>query len=1460
LGVLAVDDPRDGLRPDQGIIEIIEIFANQAALAIENAQLYQAAERRAARLLALHRVVERAGYVTDHTRVWQTVADSLLAEMDVDLCLVALQEGERFAVRGRAGSLRPEIDVDSLFTAADHGGAAPDSTRFDPVLVLNTKEGGWTQDAVVIATGVSSFINAPILSQGRPAGVLFVGAQRTPSPFVEEDLELFIILANQLGSAYESARLQADIRQRAAQLTALAEASQGITATLRTEDVVQAVLAPNGLQRVIPYDSLTVWLREGEQLRVAAAQGFENDAERLGLKVDIADSALFAEMARTRDAIRVPDVRADPRFPAGSLQPTRSWLGAPLVSKGQIIGALALDKIEPHAYSAQAAQVLLAFANQTAVALDNARLFEESEQRAGELDERSRRLALLNRVSGLLGSTLEVERLLHLAMSEVMSTLNVEHALAVTFDLHGRAALAAQIPEMLPPDADPLNPALVRVYESLAPLAVEDTAQDATLAPGTAREALLARGVKSLLVVPLVVAGTPVAAIQFEETTATRRFTPSEIELAQTLANQAAVAVQNARQYDETQVRLNELATLNQISRALSATIDMEQVYQTISEQVRAVLHVDSIYLALYDEAHNQLSFPLRLERGQPLPAEPQTPTGLHRHILWTRAPLLLRGEDVEARLKELGLERQGGENFKSYLGVPLILGERVVGVLAAQDLERPNVFTYEEVRILTTIAAQVAVAVEHARLYAEVQARARELSQRSERLAFLNRLSATLSASLDLEAILRSAAEEVARLFQVDHSGVVLFDASGEFGTVEAEHPEHGLVGISVPLRGDPLEEEMIARRAPVVVPDTASDARLSPALREHFAHLGIQSILIAPLVSQGRVIGSISLDAMSAPRQFTSDESELCQTIAAQVAVAMTNAQFAEDLEARVGERTLALSRERERVETLLQITTELSSSLDLDLVLTRALQLVTDAVNAPRASIFLVDLETDRLIYRAALGRSKPLPPGGEPAPFKRTEGLVGWVIKHRQAVVIGNLETDPRWKQLPGHGSRHKSALAVPLMANEDALGAMILLSPYVNAFDDDQLRLVAAAANQVGAAINNAELYRLIRDQAERLGGMLRGQQVEATKSRAILEGIADGVLVADDEGQVILFNAACERVLGLSRDDALGRPVTEFVGLYGAAGRSLIQAIDRWSADPTTYRPGEFIAQRLELEDKRVILVHLAPVTTSDEYLGSVSVIRDITREVEVDRLKSEFVTNVSHELRTPMTSIKGYADILLMGAAGPLTSEQSKFLEVIKNNADRLSTLVNDLLDISRIESGRVELVMRPLDLGEIFGLVADTLRGRMDEADKKLTVATDVPADLPPVWGDRERVTQVVMNLADNAFNYTHAGGRITLRARRDEARPEVRVEVADTGIGVAPEDQPRLFDRFYRGEDALVLATAGTGLGLPIARQLMEMHGGRLWLAHSEAGQGSTFALTLPLAEREKAASDG
>jgi len=212
------------------------------------------------------------------------------------------------------------------------------------------------------------------------------------------------------------------------------------------------------------------------------------------------------------------------------------------------------------------------------------------------------------------------------------------------------------------------------------------------------------------------------------------------------------------------------------------------------------------------------------------------------------------------------------------------------------------------------------------------------------------------------------------------------------------------------------------------------------------------------------------------------------------------------------------------------------------------------------------------------------------------------------------------------------------------------------------------------------------------------------------------------------------------------------------------------------------------------------------------------------------------------------MTSIKGYADLMLMGAAGPMTEPQIRYLEVIKNNADRLRTLVDELLDISRIETGKTELDLRPLDIPQLVQKFVDEhMRGRMANEGKKLQLSSEIEPGLPLVNADASRTHQILRNLLDNAFNYTPEGGSIKVMARTDNGF--VAISVRDTGVGIAEENQSKIFDRFFRAEDSDIQQVPGTGLGLAIVRSLVEMHGGNITV-DSELGAGSTFTFTLPI----------
>jgi signal transduction histidine kinase len=532
--------------------------------------------------------------------------------------------------------------------------------------------------------------------------------------------------------------------------------------------------------------------------------------------------------------------------------------------------------------------------------------------------------------------------------------------------------------------------------------------------------------------------------------------------------------------------------------------------------------------------------------------------------------------------------------------------------------------------------------------------------------------------------------------------------------------------------------------------------------------------------------------------------------------------------------------------RVKTLLEITSELSASLDHDRVLMRALEIVNEIVNASQGVILLINETSDELVFRAALGEDRQLSPHGLPSGMMQNEGLAGWIIANRSSVIVHDTHQDPRWIERES-SKDHRSVLAVPLISNEAVIGVMMLFQSKPNAFTRNQFDLVETVARQVANAISNANLYQLIRQQAERLGRMLRLEQIETAKNQAILESIADGVIVSDANHRIILANPPAGAMLEVPRQQLIDATIDDLLKQHGLEEKSWITAVDEWINNSDSLTQWAYLEEQLPIGIK-VINVRVSPVLVGGQFTGTVSIFRDITKETEMDRLKSEFVSTVSHELRTPMTSIKGYLDLMLLGMTGQMSPVQLRYMGIIKNNAERLETLVNDLLNISRLETGKLLLDLHPIDMAGLIKKVVDGhLNGRIQHEKKQVVIKTEIPDNLPMIQADEARIVQVITNLLDNALNYTTNGDEIEISANCDGDL--VCVSVSDNGIGIAEEDQQKIFDRFYRSDDHTVQKISGTGLGLSIVRSIVEMHGGQLKVT-SQLGKGSTFSFSLPI----------
>ncbi len=832
------------------------------------------------------------------------------------------------------------------------------------------------------------------------------------------------------------------------------------------------------------------------------------------------------------------------------------------------------------------------------------------------------------------------------------------------------------------------------------------------------------------------------------------------------------------------------------------------------------------------------------------------------------RESLLL--PDVDERGDVQPKVRRAEFPFKSYLGAALADRDEIVGTL---ELAHQEAHTYDRRHqaLLEAASAAVALAITNLTLHIQHQ-------QFVDEFVGITDIQGAAAWVHEPEILLEKLSKTLAARVGADVLGLLLFEEDSQ--SLISQSPFFGasasILTEDLALASPPENPlSTIWQTQKYWITNAACEEQLidQMGLRPFVKKAEIHTLLITPLGGDDHRIGAILAGNTDAESKFSEGDAEILASLSRLCSPLIeASKKLARDQTAPQPETAVPaaagsavdsgappLAEEiptgaLQWAEALLRISAELSSSLDVDRVLERTLALTSELIGAAQANVLLLSPEGDTLQLRAYFGERGP---GSLHTDLKPEGGLPGWVMSRNQSVLIDDLTQDARWKALENDAQDQRSAIATPIIVGDEAIGAMLFTHTEAGFFAPEQQRLVRAVAGQVGGSIKNAELYHVISDQAERLGSMLRSQQVEASQSRGILNSIADGVIVTDANHEIILFSPSAERILGLGSEDVVGHPVFDFIGVYGAGGTRWADAIRTWSQNPASIGRVAFLTEQLELEDGRVISIHPAPIVLGDEFLGTVSIFRDISREIEVDRLKSEFVATVSHELRTPMTSIKGFVDLLLMNVSGELDDEQRHFLEIIRSNTFRLEILVDDLLDISHLESGKAKLSFQALDVHQLLNEMREHVEHRSQEEDKVISFQIEAPQSLPKLRGDLERVRQILANLVENSFNFTPAGGMIRMRIRH--VGDQIEIDVIDNGMGISLLEQERIFERFFRGEQSLLLGISGTGLGLSIVLNLVEMHGGRIWVTSDGIpGKGSTFTVSLPAVTTEDEAA--
>lgn len=901
---------------------------------------------------------------------------------------------------------------------------------------------------------------------------------------------------------------------------------------------------------------------------------------------------------------------------------------------------------------------------------------------------------------------------------------------------------------------------------------------------------------------------------------------------------------------------------LEDFSHRLTTALDLNTIGLILSEQIASTLTSSRVHIYTYDSLNDFYSA---------LPAADRRPTSdirftslspLARYFESERLPLYLDNTT------ELPASLQSEQSRLALLGARLFIvlpgKERPNGWLALGPRLSGQPYTPRDLRFLENICDQASIAIERVQTVAHLERRILEMNA-------LTRVSQGVNVTLTFDDVLELIYAQTAQIIPTSHFHITLYnrDSNYYYYGFCLENNERIQERENLPFsKNTGLAPDVIRKSRPVITQDYLRECQArgnTPVLEKVFAWMGV------PLNAGAVSIGALSVGSRDGAIVYTRGQLELLQAIADQTAGAIVKARLLEETQQRA-----------HQLSTLNEITRQLTSTLDLDPLLQNILENAVGILNCEAGSLFLVDDQTGELVFRVTVGPvasnlvGKRLPPG---------TGIVGRAVQTRGPVIENeDQNSDSRFKgvdQQTGFVSR--SLMAVPLQVKDHVTGVVEVINrrdglPFVQ---DDQT-LLTAFAGQAAVAIENARLYTLTdQELAARVEELSVMQRIDRELNASLEMDRAMSITL----DWALRQSGAEAGLIGMLEEEKLR--VMSFVGfddyLAGLQDQTIKVELPAMLRAVETGQPQQLTVAASK--DKLIDTSHtqmVIPIRRETAVIGLLYLESTNDSQVDIDFLtrltdhaaiaisnaqlysevqranlaKSDFVSFVAHELKNPMTSIKGYTELLAGGAVGQINEMQTNFLHTIKSNVERMSTLVSDLNDNSKIEAGRLRLEYKATSAADLVDEVVRTMKRQIE--DRKQTLELVIPEKLPPMWADRIRVGQVLTNLLSNAYKYTPEGGALQVGVEETENRWDldgaprvIHLWVKDDGIGMALEDQQKMFQKFFRSEDPKAREAPGTGLGLNITKSLVEMQGGKIWF-ESEFRKGTTFHFTIPVAE--------
>ncbi len=1469
-------------------IKLIETFADQAVIAIENVRLFQELTESLKQQTATSEILGViARSPTDIQPVLDAVAESAARLCDATDAQIRLVEGDGTRLVASFGTLPgPEFRPTILGTVSGRAIL----TR-ETVHIHDLQEAVKTEfpESVGLREGVRTFLSAPMLREGIPIGLINI--RRTEvRPFSDRQIKLLETFADQAVIAIENVRLFKELQERNRDLT---EALEQQTATSEILSVISS--SPTDVQPV--FDTIVknaARLCEGSGCSVVR---FDGELLHLVAQYNISAEGRAAMQRRfpippTRESaitravldstvIHIPDVRQDPDFRlhvelAGEV---KALLAAPLLRDGRPIGAIGVNRSYPGPFTDNQIALLKTFADQAVIAIENVRLFQELTESLEQQTATSEILDVIAR------SPTDIQPVLDAVAESAARLCDAPSALIhrVEGNVMRRVAVSGQIPSGLMGEVVEIDRsrAAGRAIVDRQTIHVHDMAVEAeTEFPKSIQQVT---GTRTALATPLLREGIPIGVI-FIRRTEVRPFTEKQIALLKTFADQAVIAIENVRLFQELTEALEQQTATSQILGVIaSSPTDIQPVLNTVATNAARLCEATDAQIRLVEGDGTRLvaSFGT-LPAPEFMPTSPRNPSG--RAIL-TRETVHIH--DLQDAVKTEFPESVGARvGVRTFLCAPMLREGTPIGVISIRRTEvRP--FSDRHIKLLETFADQAVIAIENVRLFQELQARNRDLTEALEQQTATSEILRVISSSpTDLQPVFQTILANAVRLCEAQNGAVFRFD--GEvFRAVVSNNVSPALQAYieNTPIR--PGRESALRRvgleKRPVHIPDMLADPEC--IVPEPYRDEGMRTSLAVPLLKENNLIGAIAIHRREV-RPFTDTHIKLVTTFADQAVIAIENVRLFQEL-------TESLKQQTATSEILGVIA---RSPTDIQPVLDAVAESAARLCDATDAQIRLVEGDGTRLV--ASFG---PLP-----APEFRPTLLgtpTGRAILNRETIHVRDLaeamKTEFPESEALISRSGTRTFLSTPMLREGTPIGVINIRRTEVRPFSDKQIKLLETFADQAVIAIENVRLFQELQARTTELARSVQQLTALGEVSQAVsstlelqtvlsaivghavqLSGTSGGVIYEYDEAADGFVLRASYRMEKEVVEVLQATPVRMGQGATGQAAtvRAPVQVpniLEQQESSATKVRP---ILTRLGyrsvlavplLREERIIgaltvwrkevgsfapeVVNLLQTFATQSVLAiqNARLFREIEekgRQIEAaNRHKSEFLANVSHELRTPLNAIIGFSEVLGEKMFGDLNEKQAEYTEDILSSGRHLLSLINDILDLAKIEAGRMELELSKFDFPLAVENAMTLVRERTTRHGIKLE--REIDERLGDFVGDERKVKQVLLNLLSNAVKFTSEGGQIRVKAGLGDS--SAIISVTDTGIGIALGDQETIFEEFRQVGSDYTRKREGTGLGLSLTKKFVEMHGGKIWV-ESELGKGSTFTFTLPIKE--------